>query len=135
MEQATALEPFRLVRHGSEYLLQIRQDDAWQPVYRFLPEPQHPIDLELANWFVSTHPESLFVSHLMAARPTAEGRLGLFDLGLSVRDRERVIEASQLVDGNAVVAALEDRFLIPLARDDRVAVARRIDELAAAASG
>ena len=71
----------------------------------------------------------------MAARPTAEGRLGLIDLGLSVRDRERVIEASQLVNGKAVVAALEDRFLIPLARDDRVAVARRIDELAAAASG
>ena len=71
----------------------------------------------------------------MAARPTAEGRLGLFDLGLSVRDRERVIETTQFADGNAVVAALEGRFLVQLARDDRGAVARRIDALAAAASG
>ena len=66
-------------RPATSSQLEICRGAAWVPLYRFSLEAQHPIDLDLPNWYVATHPGSLFVHHLLAARPTRSGRHGLFD--------------------------------------------------------
>jgi len=68
-EQATPHEPFRLdlIERG-DFLLQVKLGDAWRPVYRFDLEPQFPADYAMANHYVSTYPESIFVDHLIVAR-------------------------------------------------------------------
>jgi N-hydroxyarylamine O-acetyltransferase len=133
-EQPTTLEPFRLVGADNDRELQIWQDGLWLALYRFAPEPQHPVDLELANWFVSTHPESTFVNRLMAARPTSHRRHGLIDRDYSMRAPDGVLKEERLADGMAVVELLEREFLLPLTTADRGAAARRLDALAPSAS-
>lgn len=130
IEQPTPLEPFRLLDRDGWLELQVRQDGEWQALYRFTLEPQHPIDLEMGNWFVATHPASRFVNHLIVARSTTSGRQGLLDLEHSVRDRESRAGRRRLDDGAAAVALIEREFEIALTADERRALATRLDALA-----
>jgi N-hydroxyarylamine O-acetyltransferase len=56
---------FRVVEDGSELMLQKLADDEWVDVYGFLPQPVALIDVEVSNWWTSTHPHSLFVTGLI----------------------------------------------------------------------
>lgn len=56
---------------------------GWQALYSFDLQPQLPVDLELANWYTSTHPDSLFRRVLVAQRVTGESRVTLRDRELS----------------------------------------------------
>jgi N-hydroxyarylamine O-acetyltransferase len=62
---------YRLVEDGSELVLQCFTDGDWANYYGFVPQPVPHIDIEVANWFTATHPESPFVTGLMlgARRP------------------------------------------------------------------
>jgi len=46
-----------------------------------------PIDRELANWYTSTHPNSVFTNNIMASLALPEGRVSLMGPHLSYRDR------------------------------------------------
>jgi N-hydroxyarylamine O-acetyltransferase len=83
-EQATPHEPFRiaLIERG-DYMLQVKLNGAWRPIYRFDLEPQFPSDYEVANHFVSTSAQSIFVSTLMAARLAPERRHTLMNCRLT----------------------------------------------------
>ena len=84
-EQATPHEPFRIDSvDAGNYLLQVKLDGAWTPLYRFDLEPQFDIDYEVANHFVSTYPPSIFRHNLLAARVAADSRFGLFNRRLSL---------------------------------------------------
>jgi N-hydroxyarylamine O-acetyltransferase len=76
-EQETPHERFRLRRIGDDLELEARVADTWRPMYRFDLQPQLPIDFEALNHFVATYPSSHFLTTLMAARRTAEGRYAL----------------------------------------------------------
>ncbi len=56
---------FRVVQDGSELVLQKPADDRWVDIYGFLPEPVPLIDVEVGNWWTSTHPRSRFVRGLI----------------------------------------------------------------------
>ena len=56
---------FRVVEHGSELVLQKLAGDEWVDLYGFLPQPVPFIDVEVSNWWTSTHPRSLFVTGLI----------------------------------------------------------------------
>jgi N-hydroxyarylamine O-acetyltransferase len=79
--QDTPHEAYRLDAVGEEeFLLQVSLDGVFTPLYRFGLEPQHDIDYEVANHYVATHPESIFVHNLLAARLAPAGaRFGLFN--------------------------------------------------------
>lgn len=59
-EQATPHRSFRPVAAGGEFDLEARLGEAWASLYRFSPQEQMAVDHEVANWFTSTHPNSLF---------------------------------------------------------------------------
>jgi N-hydroxyarylamine O-acetyltransferase len=82
-EQATPHGPFRLVATGGVYRAEAKLRDAWAPLYVFAPETQHALDLEIGNWFTSTHPQSRFKRGLIAARVVPEGRFALNDRELA----------------------------------------------------
>ena len=132
--QPTELEPFRLAEAGNELELEIYRGAAWVPLYRFSLEAQHPIDLDLPNWYVATHPSSLFVHHLLAARPTRSGRHGLFDCDYTLSRPDGAVEERRLADGRALLEVLEEEFLLELASTERRAVMQRLDALAANAT-
>jgi N-hydroxyarylamine O-acetyltransferase len=66
---------FRVVQDGPEYVLQAASESGWTDQYGFVPEPVPPIDIEVQNWFTSTHPRSPFVTGLIASRYLDDGTL------------------------------------------------------------
>ncbi|WP_423129310.1 arylamine N-acetyltransferase family protein [Gaoshiqia sp. Z1-71] len=67
--QETPHEPFKLTREGEEYILFTRIDGEWKALYRFNLSEHYREDYQLTNWYLSNHPESHFVTGLIAARP------------------------------------------------------------------
>lgn len=87
LEQITPHGAFRLEDIGGEprsYVLQAHVNGHWAPVYRFDLDPQYDADYEMANHFVSTYPQSVFVHNLLAARLAPGVRYGLFNRRLHV---------------------------------------------------
>jgi len=81
--------------------------------FLFLGEPLQPVDVVMANHFVSTFPESPFVNRLMLRAITAEGRTSVMNRDVTVR---RGAEATkyQLADRAALRSLLARDFGIDL---------------------
>jgi N-hydroxyarylamine O-acetyltransferase len=112
-EQATPHEPFQVLKDGDRYTVQFKLRGAWTKLYRFDLSEQLLPDHEQGNWFVSTHPNSIFVNDLMAARSEPGKRYALGNNQLSVhglngKSEKRTLSAAELRD------ALTDLFKLRL---------------------
>ena len=87
IEQATPHEPFRLVKAEDEFIEQVKIGGHWVSLYRFNLSRQFLPDYEMANWYLSTHPASRFVTGLLAARPAPDRRYALLNNQLTVHYR------------------------------------------------
>jgi len=65
---------FRLRRDGGLWILSARDADAETDLYEFTDDPQTPWDVEVANHFTSTHPESIFRKTLTIQRTERDRR-------------------------------------------------------------
>jgi N-hydroxyarylamine O-acetyltransferase len=77
VEQSTPHEPHRLVAEGGGYRLEAKIAGEWQALYAFEMHEQLLSDYEVSNWYLCTHPESIFLSGIMAARAAPEARHAL----------------------------------------------------------
>ena len=119
IEQQTPHEPHRLVPCGGDALeLQARLDGVWVPLYRLTPQVQHPIDYEVANWFTATHPDRLFTSNLLCARPDPDCRYALLNDRLTIRRRGQPAERRVLRDAGELGDALDRHFHLPTPPED-----------------
>lgn len=114
VEQATPLETFRLRGEDGGRVLEVKSGEGWRALYWFDQTEQLAADYEMYNWWVSTHPESLFVRSLVVARPTATGRVTLFDRELTYRRRDGVVEQRTLASADALRDVLEGEFGLDL---------------------
>lgn len=109
-EQPTPHETYRLVPAGDEIDLQARLGGDWADLYRFSLAPQAATDYEVANWFTSTHPESLFVRHLVASRPAPGRRYTLFNDRFSIRHLDGRVERRRVTDAATLAGLLARHF-------------------------
>jgi len=77
VEQPTTHELFKIGRHGEDLKLQAKVAGEWKSLYRFDLQEQQPIDYEVANFYLYTHPSSIFRNNLIAGRPFENGRYAL----------------------------------------------------------
>jgi N-hydroxyarylamine O-acetyltransferase len=110
IEQATPHEPFRLLQGDGLYTLQCKLKNEWTSFYVFDLQEQAPIDYQVANHYVSTWPTSHFVTSLIAARATPEGRHGLRNNRLSIHRRAGESEQRVLSSAVEMRHALGDLF-------------------------
>ncbi len=122
-EQATPHESFRLVAAAGEFDLEARLGGNWASLYRFSLQPQLPVDYEVANWFTSTHPQSLFVNHLIASRASAGRRHALFNNRYTVRGHDGGSERKLLPNVAALRSVLDRDFGIVLPEQEVAAIA------------
>jgi N-hydroxyarylamine O-acetyltransferase len=127
IEQPTPLEPFRLVRMGDDWCMQSQLHGVWRSLYRFDLHSPPPIDLVVANHYVSTYPGSRFTTHLVAARIEGDRRLTLLDREFTVRRLGHEPERQLLRDGGEVRRVLEQRFMLRLPAHPQLD--RRLHEL------
>jgi N-hydroxyarylamine O-acetyltransferase len=74
---ATAVQggfTFSLRRDGGLWILSARDAEADNDLYEFTDDPQTPWDIEVANHFTSTHPESIFRKTLTIQRTQQDRR-------------------------------------------------------------
>lgn len=81
----------RVIEQAGQWLLQSLQNGDWKSQYAFTLEPQQAVDYEIANYYVSTHPESVFVKTLTAQRLTPQGRHALRNFQLNMDDGVEVV--------------------------------------------
>ncbi|RQS37285.1 arylamine N-acetyltransferase [Burkholderia sp. Bp8992] len=86
--QLTPHGAFRVVAApvGGEFDMQFETPDGWQTTYRFQPKQVEWIDYDVANWFTSTYPDSIFLHDLIACRVLPDGRAALRNTTLTLRD-------------------------------------------------
>jgi arylamine N-acetyltransferase len=121
VEQPTPHEPFRLWPAGSAYVMQALLGGEWRPLYRFDLTEQLPVDYAVTNFYLTRHPQSHFLSGLMAARPDVDRRYALSGTvgsngapTLSVHHLGGPTEKHVLETPSAMRAALEEQFLLDL---------------------
>lgn len=117
VEQRTPHEPFRILREDREFLTQARVRGGWRALYRFDLQEQLPIDIEVLNFFVSQHPESPFLTRLMAARRETNRTLNLRDDELRVHHLDGPSEQRVLRSVAEVRATLAREFGIDVPED------------------
>jgi N-hydroxyarylamine O-acetyltransferase len=93
LEQKTAWALYRVERDGHGFALAARHGEGWRRAYVFDLTPQLLADYDMANWYTSTHPDSLFTRVLIAERLTAEVRRNLVNTWLTENWRDgRLVE-------------------------------------------
>ena len=103
---------YRVIEADGLRVLQSKQMVDWADLYAFEPVPRMPVDFQVANWYTSTHPESIFVKTLTAQRVMPEGRLVLRNLSFTEVEGERAEE--RMLHPSEVPGVLRERFGIDL---------------------
>ena len=126
VEQATPNGPFKLVARDDGWLQMVKLGGEWRPTYLFTLEQQYPTDFDLANWWVSTSPQSHFREMLAAARALPGKRVVLRNRQLSIHhvDGNSTVED---LSPSAVVESLSTQFGINFA--DRKALITRLEDI------
>jgi N-hydroxyarylamine O-acetyltransferase len=75
---------YRVATEGPVRVLQRHIGGGWEDLYALMPDPVHPIDFEVGNWFTSTHPRSPFVLNLTAQCIVDDTRHTLRNLTYSI---------------------------------------------------
>ncbi len=110
IEQTTPSGVLRLVQTDTGTTLQARLGAAWEDLYCFTSEAQVPIDYEVANWFTSTHPASLFRNNLLMERLTPQVRVSLFNTRLTRRHADGRVEEEILITPDELAFVLAADF-------------------------
>jgi N-hydroxyarylamine O-acetyltransferase len=114
IEQATPHERFRLLAEGDRFLMQVLIGGEWKSLHRFDLQEQLLSDYEMANWFVSTHPESRFVKNLTVALPAADRRYALFNAEFAVHHLRGPSEHRRLAGVAEIRRVLQEVFQLAL---------------------
>jgi N-hydroxyarylamine O-acetyltransferase len=104
---------YRLIRNHGLWVLRLQHGANPLDLYAFDEVPQLPVDYEMANWFTSTHPTSIFVRSLTVQRSTHAERLILRDFDFTI-DRGAVPETKRINGEAELWPLLRDRFGIVL---------------------
>ncbi|QIY90354.1 arylamine N-acetyltransferase family protein [Chryseobacterium gallinarum] len=100
---------FKISQNESTYILWTWKQ-KWLPVYRFRLEHVEPVDLEIANWYLSTHPESNFKKNLVLSKVDENARYTYTDNILNIRSNEGIKESVPIENDLQLFEILENTF-------------------------
>jgi N-hydroxyarylamine O-acetyltransferase len=100
---------FRVVEEPGLWVLQSLAGGIWHDLYEFTREPQHAVDFEMANYYVSTNPNSRFVQTLAVQRQTPDACYLLRNRELTII-RGDAVETRQIDGDEALLHVLSETF-------------------------
>jgi N-hydroxyarylamine O-acetyltransferase len=103
---------YRLVNENGLWVLQSQLPGGWLDLYAFTEEPQEAVDYEVANHYVSTHPDSRFTQTLTVQRSALDVRYRLANREWTVT-RAGVETLHTLADEGELLRVLEETFGLP----------------------
>lgn len=117
IEQPTPHEVLRLLRDDGSWRMQACVRDEWKTLYRFDLQRQYLPDYELTSWYLSNHPDSHFVTGLVAARADGSRRYALRGIEFAVHHLDGHSERRTLSDAAELRHVLEQTFRLKLPSD------------------
>jgi N-hydroxyarylamine O-acetyltransferase len=117
--QQTPHESARVVRENGGYIVQVDTGE-WRDLVSFDLGHQDFAELDMGNWYTSTHPKSRFRNELLAARAAPDARYGLANGNLSIRPRNGEAKRQQLKSVGEIRDTLGDLFQIKVPKDQRL---------------
>ena len=114
IEQPTPHETFRLVREREAFVLQAHVEGEWRALYAFERHEQHLADYEVSNWYLANHPQSQFVTGIVAARAAPGLRHALRNARYAIHHRDGRTEKRVLASVEEIRRVLEEDLRIPL---------------------
>lgn len=112
--QVTAHEPYRLTFNGADYTVWAQVGGEWRGLYVFDLQVQADIDYIIGNWYVSTHPASVFVGQLKAARLAPGRRHTLANANYAIHYLDRPSEKRAIECADELITLLNKTFGICL---------------------
>lgn len=113
--QETPHESHRLIESkNGDYILQSMIKEEWKSLYRFDLQEHFLADYKVTNWYLSNHPESHFVTGLIAARPEPGRRYTLRNNRFSLHNLNGETEKKEINTVSELRRTLEKHFLITL---------------------
>jgi N-hydroxyarylamine O-acetyltransferase len=117
-EQPTRFEPQRVIRDAFDRVVQAKVSGEWRDLYVFTDEVQQTVDIEVANWFTSTHPGSRFTNNLIVTLASPGARHVLFNRELTIY-RDEGIERAAIDDPDQLLELLATTFHLHFAPGTR----------------
>ena len=118
VQQSTPHEPYRLVRGARGNMkLQSLVDGEWKSLYHFDERASMLPDYEVANWYVSTHPESHFTYRLTAGRALPGRRYALLNNRFTVRHVDGRVESRFVESVPELKSVLTQEFGLSVPED------------------
>ncbi len=100
---------YRLVDENEHWVLQSHREGSWIDLYAFSLEPREWIDYHMANYYTSTHPDSMFVQILIAQHTQPEARRFLRNYEL-ITDDGQTVSSRTLADDEELLKVLDQVF-------------------------
>ena len=117
VEQETPHETFRLVPQGEGFVVEARVEGEWRALYFFERHEQQLADYEVSNWYLANHPQSQFVTGIIAARAAPGLRHALRNARYAIHHRDGRTDKRVLASVDEVRRVLEEALRIPLPAD------------------
>jgi N-hydroxyarylamine O-acetyltransferase len=112
----------RLEREGELWVLKTKIEGVWIDQYSFTLEPQYPSDYEVANYYTSTHPTSIFRQILVAQAQSTRSRISLHNSTL-IEATSSGSQISRKLGEHEILSVLADRFGLHLPTGTHVPIA------------
>lgn len=100
---------FKITKNDKGYILWFLKE-SWLPVYRFALESAEHADLEIANWYLSTHPQSGFKNNLVLSKADSGARYTYSNHVLNIRYNNGEKKSVSIGDHAALYEMFESVF-------------------------
>lgn len=99
----------RLAHEGDDWILYVAQDGKQTQGWISKMEEEYPVDFEMMNHYISTHPSSFFTHNILASAVTPQGRVSIMNQGVNII-RDGQTNAAHLSDRKALRSIIAEYF-------------------------
>src|ERR1700735_463549 len=105
----TSAPTHRLSREGNDWILYVTQEGKQVPGWISTMEEEYPVDFEMMNYYISTHPSSFFTHNILASAVTQDGRGNIMNQGVNIISNGAA-RTAQLADRKALRSLVAQHF-------------------------
>lgn len=97
-----------------QYMIQRQTQSDWENLYSFENVAISKEDIEISNYYMSTHPNSHLIQHKCIGKNTREGRVGVFNNKLTTRNKRNSLHSKRVEFGERWLEMIKEEFSIEL---------------------
>jgi arylamine N-acetyltransferase len=97
-----------------QFMIQRQDEKGWTNQYSFENIEISEEDIYISNYYMSTHPKSIFFNHKCVGMYTKEGRIGLFNNKLLFRKGIKVVDGRRVNFGKDWMETIKSKFSLDL---------------------